>query len=260
MLVLLATACGSPTAATTAADVGSIFPSSPNRSVVGGSPDSALASSPTPSSAQWVAQGIDGLPMVPEDAPLACRVIVATTDESPWDPGPPDVAPRIGASVADPIVYTKPNAHVTAVENLAVGPQTLRGTANETGIADLTFFAGDSEPPNFVVEVQVTVSMGSESATCGNHWLPVDPATLDSGTGDACGSPANPYSLSFCGTGRYEYAPPTDVCSYFSCIASFWSGSGYMVECADGMVSMSGGRPGACSSHGGEGRPVRFTS
>jgi hypothetical protein len=37
---------------------------------------------------------------------------------------------------------------------------------------------------------------------------------------------------------------------------NFTNGSGCMIECTDGKYSMSGGRRGACSSHGGSTRPV----
>jgi hypothetical protein len=50
--------------------------------------------------------------------------------------------------------------------------------------------------------------------------------------------------------------PPQDICSYFNCIPNFWNGVGYMEECHDATYSMSGGRRGACSYHGGELRPV----
>jgi hypothetical protein len=46
--------------------------------------------------------------------------------------------------------------------------------------------------------------------------------------------------------------PPAGFCDSHSCIPSFDAGVGYIVECADGMWSHSGGRPGACSDHGGE--------
>ncbi|MCW3048002.1 MAG: hypothetical protein JWO74_2286 [Solirubrobacterales bacterium] len=36
-------------------------------------------------------------------------------------------------------------------------------------------------------------------------------------------------------------------------IPNYDNGTGYPVQCADGMWSQSGGRPGACSGHGGEG-------
>lgn len=71
-----------------------------------------------------------------------------------------------------------------------------------------------------------------------------------------CGAPANPWGYNFCGRGSHIYSPAADVCAYFDCIASFADGVGYMVECNDGMYSMSGGRSGACSHHSGEGRAV----
>lgn len=71
-----------------------------------------------------------------------------------------------------------------------------------------------------------------------------------------CGAPSNPYGYNYCGRGNLVYSPPGDVCSYFNCIGNFWNGSGYMEECGDGTVSMSGGRRGACSYHQGEQHPV----
>lgn len=71
-----------------------------------------------------------------------------------------------------------------------------------------------------------------------------------------CGAPSNPYGYNFCGRGGYVTSPPAEVCSYFDCIANFFNGHGYMVECNDGTYSMSGGIRGACSHHGGEDRAV----
>jgi hypothetical protein len=71
-----------------------------------------------------------------------------------------------------------------------------------------------------------------------------------------CGAPSNPYGYNFCGTGGFVSSPPGDICTYFNCIGNFSNGHGYMVECSDGMYSMSGGIRGACSHHGGESRPV----
>ena len=71
-----------------------------------------------------------------------------------------------------------------------------------------------------------------------------------------CGAPANPWGYNFCG-GSFIYSPPSNFCSYFSCIPSFWrSTNGYVDECRDGTYSHSGGRSGACSYHGGELRPL----
>jgi hypothetical protein len=71
-----------------------------------------------------------------------------------------------------------------------------------------------------------------------------------------CGAPANPYGYNFCGRGGYVRDPPLDVCTYFDCIPNFWNGKGYMEECQDGTYSMSGGRSGSCSHHGGNRRVV----
>ena len=71
-----------------------------------------------------------------------------------------------------------------------------------------------------------------------------------------CGAPSNPYGYNFCGRGGYVTSPPAEICSYFNCIANFFNGHGYMVECNDGTYSMSGGIRGACSYHKGEDRAV----
>jgi hypothetical protein len=41
-------------------------------------------------------------------------------------------------------------------------------------------------------------------------------------------------------------------CDTHACIPNFSNGSGYIVQCNDGMWSHSGGEAGACSYHGGE--------
>lgn len=72
--------------------------------------------------------------------------------------------------------------------------------------------------------------------------------------GSACGAPSNPYGYNFCGNGQVIYSPPADFCSLFTCVGNFVEGRGYVVQCVDGKFSKSGGRPGACSGHGGVGR------
>jgi hypothetical protein len=71
-----------------------------------------------------------------------------------------------------------------------------------------------------------------------------------------CGAPANPWHYTFC-AGNLINSPPSNFCSYFACIPSFWKSTlGYVDQCVDGMYSHSGGRQGACSNHGGESRPL----
>ncbi|GHE36491.1 hypothetical protein GCM10017673_43880 [Streptosporangium violaceochromogenes] len=71
-----------------------------------------------------------------------------------------------------------------------------------------------------------------------------------------CGAPANPYGFTFRDTGRRGYAPATGACEVFACIRNFPNGLGHLVLCGDGWVSLSGGRPGTCSSHKGWSRDV----
>lgn len=75
------------------------------------------------------------------------------------------------------------------------------------------------------------------------------PAYADS----LCGAPANTLGINYCGTGVpiTKANLPSSTCSYFDCIENFNSGTGYMVECKDGGVSLGGGKPGACANHGG---------
>ncbi len=74
---------------------------------------------------------------------------------------------------------------------------------------------------------------------------------------NTCGAPANPFGYDFCPPASVIYSPPSSFCGYFNCIPSFWdSTKGYVEECHDGTYSHSGGRPGACSYHGGELRPL----
>lgn len=61
----------------------------------------------------------------------------------------------------------------------------------------------------------------------------------------------NPWGYDF-NPGSPIYSPASGFCAYFSCITSFWSGTGYVVKCADGMYSKSGGHTGSCSRHGGD--------
>jgi hypothetical protein len=71
----------------------------------------------------------------------------------------------------------------------------------------------------------------------------------------SCAVNDNPWSYNFncCQT---ITSPPANFCSYFNCIATFWNGSGYVVECLDTTYSKSGGVTGACSSHGGPRRTL----
>lgn len=52
--------------------------------------------------------------------------------------------------------------------------------------------------------------------------------------------------------GSSSHATDVEFCSAHKCIPNFPNGNGYIVQCADGEWSHSGGLSGACSDHGGE--------
>ncbi len=109
-----------------------------------------------------------------------------------------------------------------------------------------------------VLQSGATVAFGHAPGGTGATGTPRQCATPPPPPNPAgtCGAPSNPYGYNFCGRGALVYSPPSNICSYFACIGNFSNGVGYMEECVDGMVSMSGGRQGACSFHGGEQQPV----
>ncbi|SCG40285.1 hypothetical protein [Micromonospora inositola] len=70
-----------------------------------------------------------------------------------------------------------------------------------------------------------------------------------------CGAPANPFGYDFCGGYRIR-KPAGRICDYFECAPGFWSGRGYLLQCRDGMISLTGGQPEACAGHLGVRRTV----
>ncbi|GAA2188751.1 hypothetical protein [Micromonospora lupini] len=74
-------------------------------------------------------------------------------------------------------------------------------------------------------------------------------------TGPRCGAPENPLGYDFCGGTRIR-KPAAEVCDWFDCVPQFWAGRGYLVQCRDGSVSLTGGRAGACADHRGVRRTI----
>lgn len=70
-----------------------------------------------------------------------------------------------------------------------------------------------------------------------------------------CGAPENPLGYDFCGGTRIR-RPATAVCDWFDCVPQFWAGRGYLVQCRDGSVSLTGGRSNACEEHRGVRRTI----
>ncbi|TYC07119.1 hypothetical protein FXF53_00475 [Micromonospora sp. WP24] len=70
-----------------------------------------------------------------------------------------------------------------------------------------------------------------------------------------CGAPRNPMGYDFCGGDRIR-EPDAEVCDHFDCAQEFWAGRGYLVQCRDGVVSLTGGSRNACAEHRGVRRTV----
>ncbi|WP_229399585.1 hypothetical protein [Micromonospora okii] len=70
-----------------------------------------------------------------------------------------------------------------------------------------------------------------------------------------CGAPTNPFGYDYCGGSRIR-TPDVRVCDFFDCGQDFWAGRGYLVQCRDGSVSLTGGRAGVCAGHDGPRRTV----
>jgi cytoskeletal protein RodZ len=62
-------------------------------------------------------------------------------------------------------------------------------------------------------------------------------------------APNNPWGFDF-NPGQTITNPPALFCSYFPCTTNFMAGTGYVVECSDGLYSLTGNTSGACSGHG----------
>ncbi|WP_370464094.1 hypothetical protein [Micromonospora sp. AP08] len=65
-----------------------------------------------------------------------------------------------------------------------------------------------------------------------------------------CGAPANPYGYDFCGGERIR-KPAAGICDWFECAPGFWSGRGWLVQCRDGAVSLTGGQRESCAANQG---------
>lgn len=110
------------------------------------------------------------------------------------------------------------------------------------------------------VDFTATQTDGSQQQFTGTYYVTgaaISSASIsqvsESPTSNAalCGAPSNPYGYNYCGNGSEITRPPSDICTYFKCIDNFWNGRGYMVECNDTKVSMSGGIDGVCNDNGG---------
>ncbi|WP_446212879.1 hypothetical protein [Micromonospora sp. IBSANI012] len=179
------------------------------------------------------------------DRPVVGMDIGGRPGAASIDPDEPSPSTAVGAplSSTDPSAAPRPDA--------TTGPGTSGpGTAPGPSVGPVT---SPGPGPNGGAAPTSPSGRPSASSTGGRP----NPSTgSPSPTSvDLCGAPENPYGYNYCG-GSYIYEPAADVCDWFDCVATFWNGKGYVVQCEDGLVSMTGVPGGPCADHGGTRRPA----
>jgi hypothetical protein len=169
----------------------------------------------------------------------------------------PSRAAAVGALLLGLVGIAGGSALAVAVLNPSPPPTTSRPLVAPTTRSTLATAAPTTAPPSTTTPPATT----RPPTTTAKKPATTHPPRSSSPASTArpvslCGAPPNPYGYNFCGRGGYVTNPPADVCDYFDCIDNFWNGRGHMQECRDHTYSMSGGRPGSCSYHGGNLRPV----
>ncbi|MGA8114687.1 MAG: hypothetical protein WCA46_13560, partial [Actinocatenispora sp.] len=130
----------------------------------------------------------------------------------------------------------------------------FRGTEHDTVTINDTY---DNTVAVHLVAVQTDGSTRSYSGvyTVSDHVISSAHVVQAPGSDEGlCGAPNNPWDYNFCHRGGLIYQPDAGFCSTFDCIETFEQGTGYVVQCQDGMFSHSGGKSGVCSYHDGEKR------
>ncbi|GAA4570069.1 hypothetical protein GCM10023176_27920 [Micromonospora coerulea] len=179
------------------------------------------------------------------DRPVVGMGLDGGPGAAPTGPVEPTASTAIGApagSVAPPTG--------TGPTDAAASGRPQPGTAPAAPAAAAT--TGTSSPPRG--GPPTTSSVRPTPDRTGARPSPTSGSPSPTPTG-RCGAPENPYGYNYCG-GSYVDDPAADVCSYFDCVATFWDGNGYVVQCNDGLVSMTGVPRGPCADHGGTRRPL----
>lgn len=203
-------------------------------------------------------------PSLPSTGDLAHRSgLVTSFSPYPLFPGvPKDIVSRVekggGGFRPDAIAYFEKVLgqayNGVQAKSLAgcVAARIFRGRnyPNEVGVVNVSYFTMNyilglptsnvSSPQGDAAQQVVTDALnacGSQPTAQPAAPAPTQPAT----TASSPSARATPTS-----------SGGQDFCSSHTCIPNFNNGTGYIVQCADGEWSHSGGRPGACSDHGGE--------
>ena len=60
----------------------------------------------------------------------------------------------------------------------------------------------------------------------------------------------NPWGYNF-GCCKKIFTPPSDFCTWFTCVTTFYNGEGFVVQCDDLQYSLTGGTHQVCAAHDG---------
>ncbi len=163
-------------------------------------------------------------------------------------------------AMSDPNPPSAVVANVTVTNPTASGYLTVWPDGSTRPLAsDLNWIANQTVPNLVVVKLgssgmaDLYNAFGCTAAivdVVGYYTGPLPAPSSPLAPTPSCSVNGNPWGYNFTCC-QFITAPPANVCSYFSCIASFWNGNGYVVECLDTTYSKSGGISGACSTHGG---------
>jgi hypothetical protein len=169
----------------------------------------------------------------------------------------PSRAAAVGALLLGLVGIAGGSALAVAVLNPSPPPTTSRPLVAPTTRSTLATAAPTTAPPSTTTPPATT----RPPTTTAKKPATTHPPRSSSPASTArpvslCGAPPNPYGYNFCGRGGPIYDPAAAVCSYFNCIAGFWSGNGYLEECRDHSYALTGGRPNSCAQHGGSRRTV----
>ncbi|GGR73479.1 hypothetical protein GCM10010169_16900 [Micromonospora fulviviridis] len=178
------------------------------------------------------------------------------------------IAEHDAARPARPAVLTPAQARISAL--LPGGRRTVAVAAALALIVPAMLF--ESDPP--VRPGSEMASAATPAATATPTPLPIAPAvqvkpspkpqrtrtaptttpsrrtTPQPAAERRCGAPANPYGYDFCGGERIR-KPAAGICDWFECAPGFWSGRGWLVQCRDGAVSLTGGQRESCAANQG---------
>ncbi len=180
---------------------------------------------------------------------------------------------RVRASSGRSDRVSRTDARIAAAGVLfALILSTSCGSSSTSGVGSPTAVAAGISTTAPIAAAASTSSAATAPTTAAPTQAPTTPApttpppppptpppppakTVPPATANTCGAPSNPWGYTFC-AGSFISAPPSNFCSYFNCIASFWNGRGYVMECGDLTFGKSGGISGSCSGHGGNYRAL----